>query len=60
MSVLGIMSALKAFRLADHLGEDIEADKTAGGRRGGGFRFIGVGIYWALTRTDILKTIGLE
>ena len=24
------------------------------------FAFIGVGIYWALTRTDILKTIGLE
>ena len=22
--------------------------------------FIGVGIYWALTRTDILKMIGLE
>ena len=24
------------------------------------FAFIGVGIYWALTRTDILKMIGLE
>lgn len=24
------------------------------------FAFIGIGIYWALTRTDILKTIGLE
>jgi hypothetical protein len=24
------------------------------------FIFIGLGIYWALTRTDILKMIGLE
>ena len=24
------------------------------------FAFIGVGIYWARTRTDILKTLGLE
>jgi len=24
------------------------------------FAFIGVGIYWALTRTDVLKMIGLE
>ena len=26
----------------------------------GGFIFIGVGIYWAVTRTDFLKMIGLE
>lgn len=24
------------------------------------FAFVGVGIYWALTRTDVLKMIGLE
>ncbi|MEE8268898.1 MAG: hypothetical protein V3R23_02680, partial [Nitrospinaceae bacterium] len=26
----------------------------------GGFIFIGLGIYWALTRTDLIKMIGLE